>query len=85
VENDLYQSPMTVSIEEITAAALALPAEARAELADRVAASIASGIPPRIRQLQMEEVQKRRAEVLSGKVQGVSSQQVRDEIASLLK
>ena len=33
---------MTVSIEEITAAALALPAEARAELADRVAASIAS-------------------------------------------
>ncbi len=76
---------MTVSIEEITAAALALPADARAELADRVAASIASGISPRIRQLQMEEVQKRRAEVLSGKVQGVSSQQVRDEIASLLK
>lgn len=85
VDNDLYRSPMTVSIEEITAAALALPAEARAELADRVAASIASGIPPHIRQLQMEEVQKRRAEVLSGKVQGVSSQQVRDEIASLLK
>jgi len=76
---------MTVSIEEITAAAWALPADARAELADRVAASIASGISPRIRQLQMEEVQKRRAEVLSGKVQGVSSQQVRDEIASLLK
>jgi hypothetical protein len=78
-------SAMTVSIEEITAAALALPADARAELAARVAASIASGISPRIRQLQMEEVQKRRAEVLSGKVQGVSSQQVRDEIASLLK
>jgi hypothetical protein len=76
---------MTVSIDEITAAALALPAEARAELADRVAASIASGIPPHIKQLQMEEVQKRRSEVLSGKVQGIPSQQVRDEIAFLLK
>jgi len=76
---------MTITIEEITAAALALPAQARAELADRVAASMASEIPPRIKQLQVEEVLKRRAEVLSGKVQGVSSQQVRDEIASLLK
>jgi putative addiction module component (TIGR02574 family) len=76
---------MTVSIEEITAAALALPAEARAELADRVAASIASGISPHITQLQMEEVRRRRAEVISGKVQGIPSQQVRDEIASLLK
>jgi putative addiction module component (TIGR02574 family) len=76
---------MTVSIKEITAAALALPPEARAELADRVAASIASDISPRIKKLQMEEIQRRRSEVLSGKVQGVSSKQVRDEIASLLK
>lgn len=76
---------MTSSIAEITAAALALPSEAKAELIDRMAASIASGVPPRIRQLQMDEVRKRRLEVLSGKVQGVPSQQVRDEIASLLK
>ena len=76
---------MTVSIDEITAAALALPAEARAELADRMAASIASGISPHVRRAQLEEVQKRRTEVLSGEVQGVSSQQVRDGIASLLK
>ena len=84
-ENDVLPSTMTVSIKEITAAALALPPEARAELADRVAASIASDISPRIKKLQMEEVQRRRSEVLSGKVQGVSSKQVRDEIASLLK
>jgi len=76
---------MTVSIEELTAAAVALPARAKAELAARVAASIASDTPPRIKLLQMEEVLKRRADVLSGNVQGVSSQQVRDEIASLLK
>jgi len=76
---------MTVSIEEITAAALALPAEARAELADRLAASMASGIAPRITQLQLDEVQKRRAEVLTGRAQGIPSQQVRDEIAALLK
>ena len=72
---------MIVSIDEITAAALALPAEARAELADRMAASIASGISPHVRRAQLEEVQKRRTEVLSGEVQGVSSQQVRDGIA----
>jgi hypothetical protein len=42
-------------------------------------------IPPHIIQLQMEEVRKRRSEVRSGKVQGIPSQQVRDEIASLLK
>jgi len=76
---------MTVSIDEITAAALALPVEARAELADRMAASLISDIPLHVKELQVKEVRKRRAEVLSGNVQGIPSQQVRDEIASLLK
>jgi len=38
-----------------------------------------------VKSLQLEEVRLRRSEVLSGKVEGIPSQQVRDEIASLLK
>ena len=76
---------MKASADQVTAAALALPAEAKAELLDRVAASMAAGVDPRIKRLQLDEVRRRRAELLSGRVQGVSSQQVRDEVAALLK
>lgn len=76
---------MNTTFDELTAAAMALPAEAKSELLDRVAASIAAEVEPKIRQLQLDEVRRRRAEVLSGVVQGVSSRQVRDEIAALLK
>jgi hypothetical protein len=76
---------MNTTFDELTAAAMALPVEAKAELLDRVAASIAAGVEPKVRQLQLGEVRRRRAEVLSGSVQGVSSKQVRDEIGALLK
>ncbi len=76
---------MNASADEITAAALALPTDAKAELIDRVAASIAATVEPRIKRLQLEEVRRRRAELLSGRVPGVSSQQVRDEVAALLR
>ena len=76
---------MNASADEITAAALALPADAKAELIDRVAASIAASVDPRIKRLQFDEVRRRRAELLSGRVQGVTSQQVRDEVAALLR
>ncbi len=76
---------MNASSNEITAAVLALSSEAKAELLDLVAASLATNVEPRIKQLQLAEIRRRRADVLSGRVQGVSSQQVRDEIAALLK
>jgi len=76
---------MTTASDDITAAALALPVEAKAELIERVAASIAASVDPRIKRAQLDEVRRRRAAILSGRVQGVSSQQVRDEIAALLK
>jgi hypothetical protein len=76
---------MNTTFDELTAAAMALPIEAKAELLDRVAASIAAGVEPKVRQLQLDEVRRRRAEAISGSVDGVSSQQVREEIAALLK
>ena len=76
---------MNATADEITAAALALPTDAKAELLDRVAASITASVDPLVRRLQLDEVRRRRAELLAGQVQGVSSQQVRDEVATLLR
>ena len=76
---------MNATADEITAAALALPTDAKAELLDRVAASITASVDPLVRRLQLDEVRRRRAELLAGQVQGVSSQQVRDEVAALLR
>ncbi len=76
---------MSLTAEEITAAALALPVEARAQLAERMAASLAANVPVGIREAQLAAVHQRRAEVRTGKVSMISSQQVRDEIAALLK
>jgi hypothetical protein len=76
---------MIATVEEITAAELSLPPEEKARLLDRVAASIAVELDPRIKRMQLDEVRQRRAQVLSGQAHGVASQQVRDEIAALLK
>jgi len=55
--------------EQIYQDALALPAETRVELTERLVASLADDVPPEIQHAHIEEVRRRIAEVESGEVE----------------
>jgi putative addiction module component (TIGR02574 family) len=57
------------SSEEIFRDAAALPLEARAELAERLIASLAADVSPEITGAQLAEVRRRIAQVESGEVE----------------
>lgn len=76
---------MKATVDEVSTAALALPSEARAELAERLAASLTQPADPALKRRQLAEVRRRREEVLSGRVGGVPSGQVLQEVADLLR
>lgn len=75
---------MTTSFAELSDAVLALPLEARAELTDKLLASVLADVPDSIKTAQLAEVQRRREEVLSGKVQLIPGEQVEREMEVLL-
>ena len=62
---------MGIPVEKLTEAVLALPADARALLADRLAESLDPLMDDEIRGLWVEEAIRRREEVRSGKVQTI--------------
>lgn len=75
---------MPSSFAELSDAVLALPTDAKAELADKLIASLAGDVPAEIHDAQMSEVMRRRAEVLSGKVQLIPGEVVERSIQQLL-
>jgi hypothetical protein len=56
------------STQELYLQALALPAEARAELSDPLVASLGQGIDPKVEQAHLVEVRRRIAQVEAGTV-----------------
>lgn len=61
----------TMTVEQISEQALALPSEARALLADRLVESLDPAEDVRIRELWRDEVLRRRDEVRSGRVKTI--------------
>jgi putative addiction module component (TIGR02574 family) len=64
---------MSMTIEQVTEEALALPSEARALLADRLAESLDPAEDSHIRKLWVAEARRRRDDVRSGRVKTIPS------------
>jgi len=70
--------------EEIFRDAIALPPEARAELAERLIASLAEDVSPEITSAQLTEVRRRIAEVESGDATLIPGDEVLARVRNLL-
>ena len=68
-----YLCSMGIPVEKLTEAVLALPADARALLADRLAESLDPLVDDEIRGLWVDEAVRRRDEVRTGRVQTISA------------
>ena len=66
----------TMTVEQISEQALALPSEARALLADRLVESLDPAEDVRIRELWRDELLRRRDEVRSGRVKTIPGDEV---------
>ena len=65
-----------MTTHQIFAAALSLPDEAKATLAEKLIAHLASRIEPEVEQAHLSAATQRRAEILSGKVQALDGEAV---------
>ena len=72
------------SSEEIFREAVALPVDARAELTERLIASLDQDVDPEIRKLQLAEVRRRIEEVESGQAKLIPGDEVLDKVRRLL-
>ena len=70
--------------EEIFRDAMALPPEARAELAERLVESLAQDISPEITSAQLAEVRRRIAQVASGEVELIPGDEALRRVRNLL-
>jgi putative addiction module component (TIGR02574 family) len=70
--------------EEIFREAVALPPDERADLTDRLVASLVEDIPPEITSAQLAEVRRRIAQVESGEVALVPGDEVLARVRRLL-
>ena len=75
---------MRTKLQAVTKEALALPAGDQAMLAEKIVRSLVTHVPAGVKRKHLAEVMRRRSEVLSGKVKGVSAAQVIKEIEALL-
>ena len=75
---------MPSSFAELADAVLALPIEAKAELADKLITDLVDEVPAEIHEAQMAEVMRRRTEVLEGKVRLIPGDVVQRDIQRLL-
>ncbi len=75
---------MSLTLEEIEAEALQLPADSRAELAERLLESLTSVPDPRVEREWLEEAQRRRQDLLSGKVEGIPADEVFKRVGAKL-
>jgi putative addiction module component (TIGR02574 family) len=70
--------------EEIFNDAVALPPDARAELTERLVASLAEDVSPEITSAQLAEVRRRIAQVESGEAQLIPGDEVLARVRRLL-
>lgn len=75
---------MRMTVEQIAAEALALPSEARALLADRLVESLDPAEDGCIRDLWLQEANRRVAEVRSGAVKTVSAESAFKEVRQVI-
>lgn len=75
---------MTIDIEQLTQAALALPSEARALLADRLVESLDPAQDRDVQALWATEAMRRRDEIRNGLVTPVSRQDALERIRRIL-
>lgn len=80
----LYSANVATS-EEIFREAMTLSPEVRTELAERLIGSLAEDVSPEITNAQLAEVQRRIAEVESGKVELIPGDEVLAQARHLLK
>jgi len=76
---------MAANIERVAEQAMKLPAEARAELADRLVESLDSEEIGRIDRLWLDEAKRRRDEVRSGRVKTISGEDARRRVRRAIK
>lgn len=76
---------MTIPVEKIVEAALALPSDARALLADRLAESLDPLTDEQVRAAWADEALRRRDEIASGTIAPVAAEQAFAHIRTLLK
>jgi putative addiction module component (TIGR02574 family) len=76
---------MSIPIEQIAEAALALPSDARALLADRLVESLDPLTDQDVRDAWASESLRRLDEVRSGKVKAIPAEEVFSRIRSILK
>jgi hypothetical protein len=69
-----------MTLEQITSEALLLRSVERGLLAERMAASLDGDVDPEIEALWLAEANRRRDELVSGAVQGVSREQAMSEV-----
>ena len=76
---------MATNMERVAEQAMKLPAESRAELADRLVESLDSEEIGRIDQLWLDEAKRRRDEVRSGEVKTISGEDARRRVRRAIK
>ncbi len=67
---------MSTDVERFALDLLGLPSKSRAELAKRLIDSLDEDEPPELNDAMMETVERRAAEVVEGKVQGIPATEV---------
>ena len=75
---------MPTTAEQIFNEALSLPLEVRADLTERLVASLAQEVPDEITRAQLDEVHRRIAQVESGEVPLVSGDEALARVRTLL-
>ena len=76
---------MPITLEQIVEETREMPAEVVAELVDRIMIARHGGIEPSVAEAWKTEVDRRIAEIESGKVKGVSPKEVHARIKKILK
>jgi putative addiction module component (TIGR02574 family) len=76
---------MALPVEKLTAEALALPADARALLADQLVESLDPLTDDAVRDSWASEAVRRRDEIRSGKVAAISGETAAEQVRALLR
>ena len=75
---------MPLTLEQITDAAMKLPADSKISLAEKLVESLAADEPAEIERLWSAEAVRRRDEVRSGRVKANSGEEVLEEVRRLV-
>ena len=76
---------MPITLDQIVEETREMPAEVVAELIDRILVARHGGIEPAVAESWKTEIDRRIAEIESGKVKGVSPEKVSTRIKKILK